>query len=145
MNIYFYVLLSQTIFAAWFFIIHFIPLPPLNDIDKFPNAPRWKRTLLINWFVLVLLIIGYALGNFYIKLILILMLCLFMFGHINTWWLPYLFGWPKVFIDSVEIDHKCTIRFLPSWGNRPVPDLAYCILGLTGLIALIFSIVDLVN
>lgn len=66
-----------------------------------------------------------------------------MVGHINTWWLPYLFGWPKVFIENVEIDHKCTLRFLPARKNHPVPDVAYCILGLTGLIALILSIKSL--
>lgn len=103
MNIIFYTLLSQSIFATWFFIIHFIPIPPLNDIDKFPNSPSWKRTLFIHWLVLVMLIIGYSLNFFYLKLLLIAVLSLFMVGHINTWWLPYLFGWPKVFIDSVQI------------------------------------------
>jgi hypothetical protein len=44
---------------------------------------------------------------------------------------------------DVEIDHKCTLRFLPARKNHPVPDVAYCILGLTGLIALILSIKSL--
>lgn len=145
MNTAFYTLLSQIIFASWFFIIHFIQIPPLNDIDKFPNAPSWKRTLLINWLIILFLIIAYTFGNFYIKLPLILYLSIFLFGHINTWWLSYLFGWPKIFIDKIQIDHKRTLRFLPGRGNRPVPDLAYCILGLTGLIAFILSIFNLVN
>ncbi len=143
MNINFYTFLSQIIFALWFFIIHFIPIPPLNDIDKFPNTPSWKRTLFINWCIIILLTIGYTFGNFYTKLLFILGLFLFMFGHINTWWLPYLFGWPKVFIEDITIDHKCTLRFLPARKNHPVPDLAYCILGLTGFIALILSIKSL--
>lgn len=143
MNMNFYTLFSQIIFATWFFIIHFIPIPPLNDIDKFPNAPEWKKKLFITWLVIVALIIGYTFGNFYAKLPLILMLSLFMFGHINTWWLPYLFGRPKVFIDKVQIDHKATLRFLPARSNRPVPDLAYCILGLSGFMTLVLSIINL--
>lgn len=143
MNMAFYTLLSQLMFSGWFFIIHFVPIPPLNDIDKFPNAPDWKKRLFISWVILILLVIGYSFGTIYLRLPLILTLCLFIFGHINTWWLPYLFGWPKIFIDNVEIDHKATLRFLPPRGKRPVPDVAYCILGLLGLATLILSIINL--
>lgn len=139
----FYTLISQLTFAIWFFVIHSISILPLNDIDKFPNAQPWKRKLFISWLIIIFLIIGYTFGNVYAKLLLILILSLLMFGHITTWWLPYLFGWPKVFIDKVKIDHKTTFRFLPAYENRPVPGLAYCILGLTGLIALALSIINL--
>jgi hypothetical protein len=94
----------------------------------------------MHWIVLMLLIIGSALGYFYMTIALILFLAFFMFGHINTWWLPYLFGWPKVFVEQVQIDHKCTMRFLPARGNRPVPDVGYCILGMMGFIALFLTI-----
>ncbi len=132
----------QLIFAVWFFIIHFVSLPPLNDLDKYPNKSSWNLFLLLNWALLIGLIFGNYHSNFYCHVGLLSYLSLIMFGHVNTWWLPYFFGWPKVFIDTVEIDHKKTFRFLPQRANRPVPDLAYCILGLTGLLALILTILS---
>ncbi len=138
-------IIYQLVFAIWFFIIHFIPIPPVNDIDKFPNKPTWKLFLFINWVLLMILILGSFFYGFYFKIFLILYLSLILFGHINTWWLPYLFGWPKVFVEDTEIDHKVTLRFLPPKKNRPVPDVGYIILGLTCLMALIMTFKSLNN
>jgi hypothetical protein len=123
--------LMQISFAIWFFVIHFIPIPPLNDIDKFPNKTSWKFFLFGNWVVLLALIFGYWLTHHvYFGIGLLIYLSLLLTGHLNTWWLPYLFGWPKVFAQDSTIDHKATVRFLPSRDNRPVPDIGYCLFGI---------------
>lgn len=120
---------TQMSFAIWFLITHFIPLPPLNDIDQFPNQLSWKLFLFGNWITLLILIFGSWFHHIYFTIGLLIYLSLLLVGHVNTWWLPCLFGWPKVFAEDVSIDHKVTTRFLSPRGNRPVPDVCYCIFG----------------
>lgn len=131
-------LLAQISFAIWFFVIHFIPLPPVNDIDQFPNKPSWNLFLLGNWMIQLILIFG-GLYHIYFTSGLLIYFSLLLIGHLNTWWLPYLFGWPKVFAEDMTIDHKITIRFLPPHNNRPVPDVGYCIFGLLLITAYILT------
>lgn len=123
----------QVMCSLWFFTIHFVPLAPLNDIELFPNASSWVRVLALNVIIQQLLLLGQVID---VPAAVFCAACywgLLLIGHINTWWLPYLVGWPKTFVDEVVIDRRATLRFLPARGNRPVPDVAYCVLGVLAL------------
>lgn len=56
-----------------------------------------------------------------------------MFGHIMSWWLPYIFGWPTAFLENAKEDNQRTYYFLPLRYNHPVPDLVHCVLGFLSL------------
>ena len=99
-------LFSQSAFVVWFSISHFIPLPPLNDLTKeaFPGEHK------VNFFLLCLWALGvygfYTRVPWQMWLAAITCWSVTMFGHIMSWWIPYFFGWPTVFLKDAAEDNE---------------------------------------
>lgn len=119
---------SQIACTGWFASTHWIPLPPLNDLQEeaFPNERLTN-------FILHVLQLASILG-FFFHLIWVMWFGIFfwtisLIGHLFSWWLPYFFGWPKAFLKNAELDNVKTYHFLPPRKNHPIPDLNHCVIG----------------
>lgn len=121
--------LSQLAFLFWFVVTHWIPLPPLNDlsVEAFKGE---RKTNIVLHIIQAISIFGYYYNIKIIKYMGFLFWHVCLIGHIMSWWLPYFFGWPEVFLENAEIDNQRTIKFLPDRGKNPVPDVVHCGIGI---------------
>ena len=120
--------LSQVAFFIWFAVTHWIPLPPLNDlsVEAFEGE---RQTNIILHVIEVISLIGCYYNIMLIKYVALVFWNICMVGHVMSWWMPYFFGWPKVFLENAEIDNARTIHFLPKRGKNPIPDVVHCVIG----------------
>ena len=124
----------QILWAIYFAITHWISMPPWNDLRQELFAGERNINLIILGAVAVS-IIGFY---FHYKPIMwfgVLFWSVSMIGHISFWWLPYFFGFPKVFIE--EDVPTTSWKFLPPIKNHPIPDACHMVIGILTLLPFI--------
>nr|WP_061231006.1 hypothetical protein [Leptospira weilii] len=121
----------QLIYTTYFFVTHFIPMKPFNDLSKeaFSNEKKVNLSIIavqlaIVPFFLYDIFWGICFGAFYYLVN--------VFGNAMSWWFPYFFGWPKSFAENAEEENKKTFRILPPIKNHLIPDVVH--IGITILI-----------
>jgi hypothetical protein len=142
MNWNYLTIAAQVSCTAWFFLTHWVPLPPLNDLkeEAFSNE---RATNLVLHFFQAASIAGFIFHINWLMWLGALFWTISFAGHLISWWLPYFLGWPKAFLKNAEVDNAKTYHFLPPRKNHPIPDLNHCIIGLLVLFAMITSLMAL--
>ena len=129
-------IVMQIILVIWFAFTHWIPLPPLNNLTKEAFSGEKQINLFMHT-IQIVIISGFFLRIRQLILFGVVFWTIWFIGHIFSWWVPYFFGFPKVFLKDAVIDNAKTYHFLPSRGNHPIPDLNHCILGFLSLLTVI--------
>lgn len=75
-------------------------------------------------------IVGFYYYIYWMMIVGLVFWSLWMIGHINSWWLPYLFGFPKVFNKDAVEQNKKTLQILPPIKNHLIPDACHIVLGI---------------
>ena len=127
---------AQVALAVYLQVIEWVPLYPWNDISR----GNGQETLdLIIGAVCLALVVGavrrsrVALGAAVVGLSAWLAL------QIQSWWVPYVTGGSDAWRRIYARWFSRTWRFLPDWGDHPVPDAAHTVLHLLIVVALIAS------
>lgn len=123
---------------AYQLVIDWIPLFPWNDVSKKTPRERVLETA-INYSPLLLIAYGFANPRGIGWTIATIGCAVYMVGHLNAWWRPYLFG-------ATEKEHAeysrlfaNTYRILPPIRTNPVPDAEHMVIGVLTLVMLICS------
>ena len=129
-------IIAQIILTFYFAVTHWIPLPPWNNLAKEPFKNERKINLIMHVFQAVS-IIGFYYHTYWMMIIGLVFWSLWMVGHINSWWLPYFFGFPKVFSENAVEQNKETLQILPPIKDHLIPDACHIVLGVISVIVTI--------
>lgn len=134
----------QIAFTLWFALTHWVSIPPLNDLsdEAFPNE---RRTNIVLHIFQLVSICGFYFQLHWLMWVGVVFWTLSLIGHITSWWLPYLYGWPKAFLKNSESDNVKTYYFLPKRKNHPIPDMTHCMIGVLVVFAFIASWMSVLN
>lgn len=129
---------AQTVLAIYLQVIEWVPLFPWNDLSR----GNGQETMdLIIGAVSLALIVGAAMRSRVALGTAVVGLAAWLVLQIQSWWVPYVTGgsasWRRVY----DRWFSRTWRFLPDWGDHPVPDAAHTVLHVLILIALVASAV----
>lgn len=121
--------LTQIILTLYFMITHWIPLYPWNDLHHV--SFRYERPLnaFMN-FIQIVLILGSAFQINWLMIVGIIFWSLWMYGHIQAWWIPYFYGVSQEEMLDYQQTFGNTYKFFRTKGNHPAPDACHTILGL---------------
>ncbi|MGC9667545.1 hypothetical protein ACNTMW_13425 [Planosporangium sp. 12N6] len=119
---------AQLTLTGYFALTHWVPMGRFNDLSgEHQTVNAAMQT------AMAALAIGTFLDARYAIWIAAVYYTLWMIGHLMSWWVPYLTGWPH---SSTRDKYPTGIPVLPARGNRPTPDLLHTILGLLSVAAL---------
>ena len=114
-----------------FLLFHdWIDAYPLNDLKRLNRHCSFKNKILMTlinvpFFVIylgILLMYWSEPFSFHARFYLTLCNIVFCIGIIFSWWLPYVFGWPKSQAQELGQMYNSTHTFLPRIGTNPTPD-----------------------
>lgn len=123
--------ISQIALTAYFTLTHWIPVRGFNDL-RFENRAANAYIQILMGVLALSTLLGHrvelwvATGWY----------TLWMVGHLLSWWVPYLTGWPK---GAMEVNKQRAYAFLPRVRDRVTPDLLHTILGTLSVFALLFT------
>lgn len=135
-----------------FLLLHdWIDIYPFNDLATFNQHCSLRNKILMTVFnapfflvyTCILLYFWSMPFSLYAKSYLIICNVLFFTGIIFSWWMPYLFGWPKEQTQELNEVYRKTHSFLPHIGNNPIPNSMHVIFHLVFVINAIATLVIL--
>lgn len=145
---YKYITLICSIVITLFLLLHdWINIYPFNDLKTFNKHCSLHNKIImtiVNTFFFVMytfILLYYRNSSFSLHAKIYLIICntLFLTGIIFSWWLPYLFGWPKSQVKDLHETHGTTHTFLPQINNNPTPNTLHVIFHLIFVINMIVS------
>jgi hypothetical protein len=147
-EIYKYISLICSILITLFLLLHdWINIYPLNDLATFNKYCSLRNKIIMtivntSFFIIYTLILMYywtTTFSSYAKIYIVTCNTLFLIGILFSWWIPYLFGWPKEHIKDLHKTHGTTHTFLPHIKNNPTPNTLHVIFHLIFVINMIAS------
>jgi hypothetical protein len=120
---------SQLALTAYFTVTHWVDLPPFNDLRD-EDQPR----NLLFQVPMAVLAAGTLLHWRWVLPVAAVYYTLWMAGHLLSWWVPYLTGWPRAVVAG---NTQRAYAFLPQIRERPTPDLLHSILGVLSIVVLV--------
>jgi len=120
---------SQLVLTGYFVLTHWVPLPPFNDL-RFENrtANAYVQVLM------ALLAVSTLLGHRFEMWVAAIFYSLWMVGHLISWWVPYLTGWPRA---AMEVNRQRAWTVLPRIRDRVTPDVLHTGLGALSVVTLV--------
>lgn len=128
-------IVAQVIMLAYFVLTNHVNLYPWNNLLE----PQWVSTLsgVVPFSICILAFVRQIRWLMFIGVV---HSYVWLALQLWQWWLPYLFG-PTAFHQDFgwyfENGYMATVRFLPSLGQRPIPDAQHIGLELLSLAVVI--------
>lgn len=120
------------VLLAYQILIDFVPLAPFNDVKAVPFGKK-VGGLLMNYSPLILIAFALHDGSPIGVMLSTVGCLLYLLGHLNAWWRPYLFGATKKELIEYQAMFQRTFKILPRIATNPVPDVQHMILGVVVL------------
>lgn len=125
-------------------ITEWVNLSPWNDVSTSTPGQKLSGTL-INAVPFGLVIAGFLLDLFWLKLLGIGTLLVLLGVHFAWWWAPYFWGTSQAHLETYTRLFSHTYKFLPARGGNPIPNAHYVTLEVLTLITGIIAVIALAN
>jgi hypothetical protein len=132
------VVTSSIAVYLYLLITEWVNLAPWNDVSVSTSGQKISGSL-INAVPFGLLIAGFLLDLFWLKLLGIGVLLATLGVHFAWWWVPYFWGTSQEHVETYTRLFGQTTKFLPARGGNPIPDAHYVTLHVLTLINLIIA------
>jgi len=123
-------------------ITEWVNLSPWNDVSTSTPGQKLSGTL-INAVPFGLVIAGFLLDLFWLKLLGIGTLLVLLGVHFAWWWAPYFWGTSQAHLETYTRLFSHTYKFLPARGGNPIPNAHYVTLEVLTLITEIIAVIAL--
>lgn len=120
---------SALLLLAYLAVIDFVDLFPWNDIHAIPLRER-IRDACLNYIPLLIIALGAWQQQRALLIVALVLSCLYVIGHLGSWWVPYLFGATEFQRTEYEKSFARTLKVLPAIGDHSVPDAEHLVVGL---------------
>ncbi|OGO66611.1 MAG: hypothetical protein A2030_11945 [Chloroflexi bacterium RBG_19FT_COMBO_50_10] len=137
------IVIGSSIAAYLYMIItEWVNLSPWNDVSTSTPSQKLSGTL-INTVPFGLVIAGFLLDLFWLKLLGIGTLLALLGVHFAWWWVPYFWGASQTHMEAYTRLFSNTYKFLPARGGNPIPNAHYVTYEVLTLINGIIAIIGL--
>lgn len=138
------VIISSIAVYLYLLITEWVNLSPWNDVSTSTPDQKLSGTL-INAIPFGLVIAGFLLDLFWLKLVGIGTLLALLGVHFAWWWAPYFWGTSQEHVETYTRLFSQTYKFLPARGANPIPDAHYVTYHVLTLINLIIAVIALAS
>ncbi|HEV2613825.1 MAG TPA: hypothetical protein VGV92_03850 [Gammaproteobacteria bacterium] len=119
---------SPILLALYLLITDYIDLFPYNDVSKHTEDDRKKERL--NYILPLISALASAFGYIITDLIALITAGIYLYGHIQWWWIPYFWGTTTERKQRYQKKFGHTLKVLPAIKDHPIPNLEHMPVGL---------------